>query len=184
MPLSFALLDVIFALPLLSTLTPIATGSTVGYLVNRHGTKHLYKNLTQPPLAPSPWLFPPIWTTLYALMGYAAYHASSTLAEQPRAAMQTLYTTQLVLNHLWMPLFFGLGRPGLAALDILLLGVTVAALMAGLWDGDRTAFWLLVPYAVWLVYATYLNIGVGVLNRWRVRDTTAPGGGGGDAKEG
>jgi benzodiazapine receptor len=68
-----------------------------------------------------------------------------------------------------MPLFFGLGKPGLAAVDILCLGGTVAALMRECWDSDRTAFWLFVPYAGWLGFATYLNFGFGVLNGWRVK---------------
>ncbi|KAL4914335.1 TspO/MBR-related protein [Aspergillus aurantiobrunneus] len=168
MPWSFALPQAIFEYPLLSTLTPVATGSAVGYLVNRHGTKPKYATLKQPPLAPPAWLFPPVWTILYGLTGYAAHHATVSTLEPTPSPSQTLYTTQLLLNHLWMPLFFGLRKPGLAAADILILGGTVAALMREWWDTDRVAFWLFVPYAGWLGYATYLNIGVGVLNQWRV----------------
>ncbi|KAL3478276.1 TspO/MBR-related protein [Aspergillus californicus] len=168
MPWSFALPQAIFASPLLSTFTPIATGSTIGYLVNRHGTKPKYRNLKQPPLAPPSWLFPPVWTTLYGLIGYAAHHASTRSLHAENVTNHNLYTTQLVLNHLWMPLFFGLRKPGLAAADILLLGGNVAALMRNYWDCDPLAFWMFVPYAAWLGYATYLNIGVGVLNGWTV----------------
>ncbi|KAL4781241.1 TspO/MBR-related protein [Aspergillus varians] len=166
----FTLPQAIFTSPVLSTITPITTGCTVGYLVNRHGTKPKYANLQQPPFAPPPWLFGPAWTILYGLTGYAAHHATSTtlVPTTSTSTIQTLYTTQLLLNHLWMPLFFGLRKPGLAAVDILLLGGTVAALMRKLWDADRVAFWLFGPYAAWLGYATYLNFGVGFLNRWRV----------------
>ncbi|KAL4947512.1 TspO/MBR family-domain-containing protein [Aspergillus filifer] len=169
---SFALPQAIFESPLLATLTPIATGSTIGYLVNRHGTKPKYATLKQPPASPPAWLFPPVWTALYGLTGYASYHFTSsltslTLSTYPSRS-QTLYTAQLVLNHLWMPLFFGLRKPVLAAVDIVALGGTVAALMAELWGSDRSAFWLFVPYAAWLSYATYLNFGVGWLNGWVV----------------
>jgi benzodiazapine receptor len=150
-----------------------------------YGTKPTYNTLKQPPLAPPAWLFPPVWTLLYGVMGYAAHHAttSSLALVSPSLSgislgsgvgsdllkTQTLYTVQLLLNHLWMPLFFGLGKPGLAAVDILCLGGTVAALMRECWDSDRTAFWLFVPYAGWLGFATYLNFGFGVLNGWRVK---------------
>ncbi|KAL4931394.1 TspO/MBR family protein [Aspergillus undulatus] len=172
MPWSFALPQAIFESPLLATLTPIATGSTIGYLVNRHGTKPKYATLKQPPLAPPAWLFPPVWTLLYGLTGYASYHAtksltSLTLSTYP-SETQILYTAQLALNHVWMPLFFGLRKPALAAVDILALGGTVAALMREWWDTDRFAFWLFTPYAAWLGYATYLNFGVGILNGWTV----------------
>ncbi|KAF7181440.1 hypothetical protein CNMCM7691_000658 [Aspergillus felis] len=79
---------------------------------------------------------------------------------------QTLYTTQLVLNYLWMPLFFGVRKPGWALADIVALGATVGKLMATWWDIDRTAFWMMLPYAGWLCFATYLNVGVGWLNNW------------------
>ncbi|KAI9369384.1 TspO/MBR-related protein [Aspergillus egyptiacus] len=169
MPWSLALPQAIFASPLLSTLTPIATGSAVGYLVNRHGTTPKYNTLVQPPLSPPAWLFPPVWTLLYGIMGFAAHHASTKIPRGPAlSTTQTLYTTQLLLNHLWMPLFFSLRKPALAAADILLLGGNVLALMRSWWDTDPLAFWLMVPYGAWLGYATYLNLGVGVLNNWRI----------------
>ncbi|KAL5338007.1 TspO/MBR-related protein [Aspergillus crustosus] len=189
MPWSFALPHAIFESPFLSTLTPIATGTTVGYLVNRRGTKPTYNTLKQPPFSPPAWIFPPVWTLLYGMIGYAAHHATASTSNVTSLAgsgislgsgsgsslskTQTLYTVQLLLNHLWMPLFFGLGQPGLAAVDILLLGGTVTALMREWWDSDRVAFWLFVPYAGWLGFATYLNFGVGFLNGWRVKGKDA-----------
>lgn len=106
-------------------------------------------------------------------MGFAAHHATVSVSSDPHtqdltAAGQTLYATQLALNHLWMPLFFGLRRPKLALLDILLLGGNVAALMGVWWKTDRLAFWLMVPYAGWLGFATYLNASLGVLNDWKI----------------
>ncbi|KAL3485036.1 TspO/MBR-related protein [Aspergillus germanicus] len=179
MPWSFALPEAIFASPLLSTFTPIAAGCTVGYLVNRNGTKPLYTSLKQPPFAPPPWLFAPAWTTLYALMGYAAYHATAatsltfplstlTSASEARSTIQTLYTTQLIFNYAWMPLFFGLRKPLLAAVDMAALCVNVGMLMRVFWGADRTAFWCFAPYAAWLGFAAYLNVGVGWLNGWDI----------------
>jgi benzodiazapine receptor len=106
-------------------------------------------------------------------MGYASHHATSLASQsllhavhEANRAAQTLYTTQLGLNFIWMPLFFGMGRPATALGDMVLLIGNVSLLMANWWDGDRTAFWLMAPYLGWLGYATYLNVGVGYLNGW------------------
>jgi benzodiazapine receptor len=106
-------------------------------------------------------------------MGYASHHATTTASQSYSLAVhdanstaQTLYTTQLALNFVWMPLFFRLGRPALALGDLALLAGNVGALMVNWWSADRTAFWCLAPYAAWLGYAAYLNAGVGVLNGW------------------
>ncbi|KAB8071941.1 TspO/MBR-related protein [Aspergillus leporis] len=168
----------VFTSPILSVAAPTAAGLLVGYLVNRKGrTKETYKSLRQPPGYPPAWLFGPVWSILYGAMGYAAHHATvagysvgttGSAAQSLGTTWKTLYTSQLVLNYLWMPLFFGLRRPALALADILLLGGNVAALMHTWWYADRTAFWLTVPYAAWLGFATYLNVGVGVLNKWTI----------------
>lgn len=79
---------------------------------------------------------------------------------------QTLYTTQLVLNYLWMPPLFGLGRPASALGDTALLMGNVTLLLANWWKFGRTAFWLITPYCARLGYATYLNVGVGYLHGW------------------
>ncbi|RHZ51658.1 TspO/MBR family protein [Aspergillus thermomutatus] len=171
MPWSFALPQEFFTSPVLAVATPIGVGSLVGYLVNKLGhTKELYSRLRQPPLRPPAWVFGPVWTILYGMMGYAAHHAttSATLLTPATAvaSSQTLYTAQLVLNYLWMPLFFGVRKPGWALADIVVLGGTVGKLMATWWDIDHTAFWMMVPYAGWLCFATYLNASVGWLNEW------------------
>ncbi|KAE8415346.1 TspO/MBR-related protein [Aspergillus pseudocaelatus] len=177
---SIALPREVFTSPILSVTAPTTVGMLVGYLVNRK-TKGTYKSLHKPAFYPPAWLFAPMWTVLYGAMGYAAHHAtgagysaltssssSSTAAQSLGTNWETLYTTQLALNYLWMPLFFGLRRPAWALADILLLGGNVAALMHTWWKTDRTAFWLMVPYAGWLAFATYLNAGVGVLNKWTI----------------
>lgn len=196
MPWSFALPQVMFTSPLLAVATPIVTGSAVGLLTNREclspaaigedmisltmmapgtgqQTKDTYHQLRQPPFNPPGWLFGPVWTVLYGMMGYAAHHATMTATRSFSLAVrdandtaQTLYTTQLALNFLWMPLFFGLGRPASALGDITLLIGNVTLLLVNYWKIDRTAFWLIVPYYAWLGFATYLNAGVGHLNGW------------------
>jgi len=109
-------------------------------------------------------------------MGYTAYRAYTTgmASTHPHAVAlakhgATLYTIQLGLNLLWTPLYFGLGRPIAASLDILALGGTVACL-ANVWGQvDPACGWLLAPYLGWLSFATYLCVGSGYLNNWDFR---------------
>lgn len=158
-----------------SILLPITLGSAVGWSTRPKQVPRTYLSLNQPPLRPPPQVFGPVWTLLYGLMGYASHRAYS-IGTSPlnlpgiiSAARQgtTLYTIQLGLNLLWMPLFFGWNRPILATADVLAL-VGVNGYLAWLWGTkvDATAGWLLVPYVAWLSFATYLSAGTGYLNNW------------------
>ncbi|KAK4039283.1 TspO/MBR family-domain-containing protein [Parachaetomium inaequale] len=170
-----------------SVLLPIALGSAVGYSTRRilHSDLTLQftaatnrresLTLSHPPLRPPASVFPPVWTALYGIMGYAAHRAINlgtsplNTTETILAARQgaTLYTIQLGLNLAWMPLFYGLNRPVLATLDAAaLLGIN--SYLAWLWGSrvDKVAGWLLAPYVAWLGFATYLSFGTGYLNDW------------------
>ncbi|KAI0021058.1 TspO/MBR family-domain-containing protein [Xylariomycetidae sp. FL0641] len=166
----------VFANPTASVLLPIALGTAVGFSTRPKETKDLYSAMKQPPLRPPPWVFGPVWTVLYGVMGYAAHRAvthwpmRSTLASAE--GVQGLYTLQLGLNLAWMPLFFGLRRPAAALVDIVaLLGVNgyLTYLYAG---ADKVATYCMVPYLAWLGFATYLNVGVGHVNDWDISDST------------
>jgi len=139
-------------------------------------TQEQYKALKQPPLRPPPWVFGPAWTTLYLIMGYAAHRvwtrgmgsSNPQIVENTRRGA-TLYTIQLGLNVIYMPLFFGLGRPIEAMLDITALTGTVGYL-AYIWSKvDTTAAYLMAPYLAWLGFATYLTAGTGHLNGWTIK---------------
>lgn len=142
----------------------------------RDPTQERYMALRQPPFRPPPWLFAPAWTTLYLLMGYASHRAwtNGMASMNPRIVEDTrrgatLYTVQLGLNLLFMPLFFGLGRPVEALLDITALTGCVAYL-ARVWAKvDEGAAWCLAPYLAWLGFATYLTAGTGYLNGWSTK---------------
>lgn len=136
-------------------------------------TQETYRRIKQPPLHPPAWLFGPVWTALYATMGYTAFRAwttgtSSLNPETVTLAKQgaTLYTIQLGLNLAWMPLFFGFYRPVAATADIVALGGVVGYLTYVWGQVDETCGWLLAPYLGWLGFATYLCAGAGYLNDW------------------
>ncbi len=155
----------VFAQPAASILLPIFLGGSVGFVVRPKDTQRTYLALKQPPYRPPPQVFGPVWTTLYGLMGYSAYRAwttgtSSMNPEINALAMQgaTLYTIQLGLNLIWMPLFFGLKRPIEATVDMVAL-TTVTGYLTYIWSGvDTVAAWGMVPYLGWLGFATYLSV--------------------------
>ncbi|KAL8738480.1 MAG: hypothetical protein Q9181_000736 [Wetmoreana brouardii] len=167
----------IFSNPAASILVPVGLGLGVGYSVSPKSTQKTYLAIKQPPYRPPPQVFGPTWTTLYALMGYAAYRAwtTGTTSISPQTVQltkqgATLFTIQLGLNLIWMPLFFGLKRPIEATADIMLLtGVT--GYLTYIWSQvDSVASWCMVPYLGWLGFATYLSAGTGYLNNWNLAD--------------
>jgi tryptophan-rich sensory protein len=119
--------------------------------------------LLKPSWNPPSWVFGPVWTTLYVLMGVAIWRAWR--AGGPAATrLVRLYFVQLFFNALWSVLFFGLKQPAWALADILVLWVLLVWLQAGLWRSDRAAGALWVPYVLWVSFATALNAAIVRLN--------------------
>lgn len=113
-------------------------------------------------------------------MGYAAHRVASVglspLASPGTAATTkhtlTVYTIQLGLNLMWMPLFFGARRPVEATVDLIALLGLNGWLAQTWWSIDETAAWLQLPYLGWLSFATYLSAGAGYLNGWDLSDSS------------
>ena len=122
------------------------------------------ESLNQPPLAPPAWLFPVVWSILYTLMAIAAYlvFASNDLDRGPALR---LYLLQVIVNALWPLLFFRLEWRLFAFFWLLLLIALVILTMVSFYPIRRSAFWLFVPYLVWLLFAGYLNLSYYLLNR-------------------
>jgi len=123
-----------------------------------------YQGLQKPPFNPPNWVFAPVWTTLYVLMGVAACRVWRHSEAGGRRLALTLFAIQLVLNLAWSFLFFGMQRIDLALVDIVLLLLAVAATIALFWPIERLAGWLLVPYFLWVSFATALNTSLWLLN--------------------
>ena len=163
----------VFETPAASILLPVAIGGAVGFGTRPRETQGTYIALKQPPYRPPPQAFGPVWTALYGLMGYAAYRAwnigmSSFDPSKVEATRRgaTVYTVQLALNLIWMPLFFRAERPIEATADIVALTGAVGYLTYTWAKVDKVAAWCLAPYLGWLGYATYLCVGTGYLNNW------------------
>lgn len=123
-----------------------------------------YRSLERPSWSPPSWVFAPAWTTLYIMMGTAAWLVWKRrgFAGAPRAL--SLFGLQLLLNGLWTPLFFGLHAPGLALIDLIAMWVTVALTITAFAGLSRPAAWLMAPYLAWLTYAGALNLRIWQLN--------------------
>ncbi len=122
------------------------------------------EGLVKPPLAPPDWLFPIVWTILYALMAIAAYLVFVS-NDMDRGQPLRLYLLQVIVNVLWPAIFFRLEWRLFAFLWLLLLLALVVLTAVGFRPISRTAFRLMLPYIAWLLFAGYLNLGYYLLNR-------------------
>ncbi|HSJ23204.1 MAG TPA: TspO/MBR family protein [Longimicrobiales bacterium] len=124
-----------------------------------------YARLNKPDWNPPSWVFGPVWTTLYVLMGVAAWlvwerHGFTGAA---RTAL-VLFLVHLLFNAAWSALFFGLESPGLAFAEILVLWAMIGALIVLFWRLRPAAGALLVPYLAWVSFAAVLNYTIWRLN--------------------
>ena len=116
-----------------------------------------YVDLDRPSWAPPSWLFGPVWTLLYVLMGIAAWLVWRERHRVPVRGALTLFVVQLAFNALWTWLFFAWRRGGLAFAEIVVLALLVAATAAAFWRVRRLAGALLLPYLGWVLFATALT---------------------------
>lgn len=127
-----------------------------------------YKDLIKPFFAPPNFLFGPVWTTLYMLMGISLYLVwdgkfPKSKIKIKREGLNVFYA-QLILNTLWSVVFFGLKSPEGAFVIILLLWVLIAASIYIFNKLNRIAAYLLVPYILWVSFASLLNLVIAYLN--------------------
>lgn len=123
-----------------------------------------YQSLVKPSWNPPAWVFGPVWSTLYLLMGIAAWRVWRGTHPGRAIALQ-LWWAQLALNALWSPLFFGAQRLDLALIEILVLLAFIIATMMRLGRAERVAGWLFIPYTAWVSFAAFLNFTLWGLNR-------------------
>jgi len=123
-----------------------------------------YAQLVRPAWAPPSWIFGPVWTVLYALMGIAAWLVWRVADSRAVRVPIALFLLQLMLNALWSWLFFRWHQGALAFADILLLGVSIVGTIIAFWKIRRLAGALLIPYLLWVIFASALNYSVWQLN--------------------
>ena len=123
-----------------------------------------YEGLIKPTLNPPGWIFGPVWTFLYLIMGTSAWLVWLQRHNVRVQFALVLFGTQLLFNGLWTFLFFGLRNPGLAFVDILILWFAIACTLIAFWQKSRTAGLFLIPCLSWVSFAVYLNFELWQLN--------------------
>lgn len=123
-----------------------------------------YVTLTKPSFSPPNFVFGPVWTTLYALMGISLYLVWVSKAKSKQYAVR-LFFIQLGLNAIWSIIFFGLKSPGLAFLEIVALWVAIFLTIKAFRKISTKASDLLYPYLAWVSFASILNFSIWVLNK-------------------
>ena len=123
-----------------------------------------YSALIQPPLKPPAWLFAPVWTILYITMAVSLFLYARKYIIKNKAWGYVLFFTQLLVNLSWSPAFFGLKNIGLALALIILLDILVFFNIIEFFKVSKSAGRCLIPYFIWILFATYLNLGIFILN--------------------
>ena len=122
-----------------------------------------YYNLTKPPLAPPDWIFPPVWSILYFSMLVALLLYLFKPAQNKKSGY-ICFIAQLILNFLWTPTFFYLQNIVLALIVIILLDIFVILTIKSFYKVSKISGLILMSYLLWILFATYLNIGYLILN--------------------
>lgn len=137
----------------------------VGALTTETGGSPWYEALEKPSFQPPGWVFGPVWTLLYALMGIAAWRVWRLGVARPgvRRAL-TLFGVQLGLNAIWSPIFFGAHAIGIALGVLTALWLALVLTIVAFRPLDKTAALLLTPYLAWVTFATVLNASIVALN--------------------
>jgi tryptophan-rich sensory protein len=137
----------------------------VGSLFTLRAIPDWYSTLQKPLLNPPSWIFGPVWTTLYALMGLSAFlvYQKGWKRKEVKFALG-VFGAQLFLNALWSILFFGLHNPLAALIEIFLLWLAIVWTILSFYKVSRLAAYLLIPYILWVSFAIYLNGSIVWLN--------------------
>jgi translocator protein len=148
---------------IISLLIPQAAGG-IGSFFTVGSVKDWYPTLEKPALNPPSWVFGPVWTALFLLMGYALYLVWTDKSGKSKRLAFWAFGIQMVLNAFWSIIFFGLHSPGGALLEMIFLWLAILATIIVFAKISRPAAWLLVPYILWVSFAGYLNYLIWTLN--------------------
>lgn len=138
---------------------PLLIGGFVGFLISSHMD---YKELVKPPLAPPSFVFPIAWGIIYLLMGISYFLLNRKLDYRPIEKM--IYYTQLFVNAMWSIIFFLWKWHFFSILWILLLDILVYKMIILFYKSEKKSGYLNIPYFLWILFATYLTVGIYLLN--------------------
>ncbi len=159
-PNSQTILKLIFSLVL-----PLTIGGVSGYLVKNQMNGEWFNTLAKPSFNPPSYLFGPVWTALYVLMGVSMFLIWNTPKNELRQKALTVFGVQLFFNFWWSILFFSFHTIFLSVVDILLIWFLIIYMITLFKKIKPVAAYLQIPYLFWVTFATVLNISIWYLNR-------------------
>jgi len=143
----------------------LAAGA-IGSMFTRQAISTWYATLEKPAFQPPNWLFAPVWTLLYVLMGVAAFLVWRKGLENRQVKIALIaFLVQLVLNALWSVVFFGLESPVYGLIVIMVLWAAILFTTLSFYRISMVAGWLMLPYLLWVTFAAVLNESIWLLNR-------------------
>lgn len=124
-----------------------------------------YKNLEKPSFNPPSWVFMPVWTILFTLMGISLYFVYTSNNSELRTIALIFFVLQFILNLLWSYFFFGRQNILFAFIDIIFLEILIIITAIIFYKVNKTSGYLLIPYFLWVYFASFLNFMILKLNR-------------------
>ena len=136
----------------------------IGSLFTTPAIRGWYTGIVKPSFNPPNWIFAPVWTTLFILMGIAVSMIWLSEKNDIRKKALVVFFVQLVLNTLWSIIFFGMENPMLAFIEIIVLWFAILYTIILFWKINKPAAILLIPYILWVSFASVLNLTIALLN--------------------
>ena len=142
---------------------PLTVGGISGF-ATASSVSDWFLTLNKPVFNPPSYLFSPVWTTLYILMGISLFLIWRSPKGKKRNDALMIFALQLLLNFAWSFFFFYFRQIGIALADIIILWMLILAMIIMFYRVSKTAAWLQIPYILWVSFATALNTGIWMLN--------------------
>lgn len=142
---------------------PLALGAIAG-MVTSQSIPNWYSSLNKPAFNPPNWIFRPVWTVLYLLMGISFFVVWKQKASPARHLAISIFFLQLLLNFAWSFIFFYFNRIGLALVEIILLWLSIVLMLVVFYRIKPIACYIYIPYLLWVSFATVLNASYYFLN--------------------
>ena len=137
----------------------------IGSIFTTPSIPNWYANINKPSFTPPNWIFAPVWITLFILMGVSLFLIIKNWQNNRTQKIAIyLFTVQLILNTLWSLIFFGLQKPGLAFIEIIILLFFIILTAWQTKKVNKLAAYLFIPYILWVSFATILNFSIWLLN--------------------
>ena len=151
-------------LKLIASVVISQAAGAIGSLFTVQNIPTWYAGLNKPSFNPPNYLFGPVWISLYFIMGIAFFLVWKKSESHSIKFPAVLFIAQLVLNALWSILFFGMKNPALGFMEIILLWIFIVLCIIKFYPISKTAAWLLLPYLLWVSFASVLNFKIWMLN--------------------